>query len=159
MQGAIHIDPSIATDFSLTSSTVVTGADLVVIVTARPVPAEDNGIVPGYASCLQVDHWNRCTVGAVNIVPRFVQPDHSGNPGVVGVERAIALRQILHLLGGEGMAPTAIFVSSSGAPSTEVKGGAPHTPKPCNTALGHNLTFSLACGPLRVTHTHHTGHL
>lgn len=132
----IHIDPDIVTRFGLASSAPVTGADLVIIATARPVTQGEAGRVTGkprpstlapavhrpcasstrpspqsaacphvagacvclssgYAACLQQDQWNRCTVGAVNLVPSFFGTATGANSSVVARERAVALQQVL----------------------------------------------------------------
>ena len=61
--GGITIDPSILANFNLDASRTVHNADLVLIMTARPSP---NSPVAGFASCLQMDQFHRCTVAWFN---------------------------------------------------------------------------------------------
>ena len=93
VQDSIDVDPAIVSRFGLPAAPV-TSADVVIIATARPVlPSEPT--VAGYAACLQADHWNRCTVGAVNFVPAHFGTQINANASVVARERAIAMQQLI----------------------------------------------------------------
>jgi hypothetical protein len=74
-------------------------ADLVIVVTMHPLSRDKSGIA-GYASCLQSDQWGRCTVGFFEWVPDTLTPSQYFYPDVQMLERATALHECMHVLGG-----------------------------------------------------------
>jgi hypothetical protein len=94
----------------------VEGADLVMVMTARPSPFS---AVMGYAQCVQWDQWQRCTVGLFNWVPEYIDVPNTALDGTREVEMHTALHEIVHLLGGifPGATKAATsFVDSAGQP-------------------------------------------
>ena len=92
----ITIASDIVTGYALTSSTVP-AADLALIMTARPSP---NVPIAGYATCLQFDQWNRCTVGLFNWVPELLNVAQASYASVIESELHTALHELTHVLGG-----------------------------------------------------------
>jgi hypothetical protein len=74
-------------------------ADLVIVVTLHPLSADKSGIA-GYASCQQSDSFGRCTVGYFEWVPGSLSPTQHFYPDVTMLERATALHECMHVLGG-----------------------------------------------------------
>jgi hypothetical protein len=74
-------------------------ADLVIVVTLHPLSRDKSGIA-GYASCQQSDQYGRCTVGYFEWVPSTLTPATYIYNDVIMNERATALHECMHVLGG-----------------------------------------------------------
>ena len=75
--------------------------DLLLIMTARPSPSSP---IAGYAMCVQVDQFGRCTVGQFNWVPEVLDVAgwDKGLDSSKEAELHTALHEIMHVLGGMG---------------------------------------------------------
>lgn len=109
-EDAIVLDPQVLSDFRLnaTHHGEFSDVDLVVLVTARPVVGAR---VAGYARCLQMDQFQRCTVGHLNFVPAALpaQPPTTLER-LVGI-RHTALHEMVHIL-SRGLQPSSTFISN-----------------------------------------------
>jgi hypothetical protein len=92
----ITLASGVSSAYGLPSPLSVAGADLVVIVTARPSPYR---AISGFALCRQRDARGRCTVGQLNWCPERLDPDQAGSPPVAGAELHTGLHELGHLLG------------------------------------------------------------
>lgn len=112
VQDDITIYSSLADEFNLEAeSRVVTDADLVIIMTARPGPG-----LNGYALCRQLDQHGRCTVGQFNWVPDVLDAETADNEDTIQSQRHTALHEMVHVLGGIGV--NRVFVNpETGAPA------------------------------------------
>ena len=92
----IVLGPSVTNTFPQISTTSYSDVDLVVIMTARPSP-----IIPiaGFALCMQMDQWDRCTVGHFNWVPSIFDVTNRERPDVIAGDRHTALHELAHVLG------------------------------------------------------------
>jgi hypothetical protein len=104
---AITLDSSISNRFTI-NTTVVNDADLVIIMTARPSP---NRPLSGFATCLQTDQYQRCTVGWFNWVPELLNVIEPESPDIIAYSMHTALHEFVHVFGGVGPA-----FSSSNSP-------------------------------------------
>ena len=114
LNAAITIAPSIVSQFGL-STGLVPAADVVLIMTDEPSPFTP---IAGFAECLQVDQYHRCTVGWFNWVPELLDTANSGSPATITSELHTAMHEIAHVLGGmgPGVAGASIFIDDAGAP-------------------------------------------
>eukprot|EP01138_Halocafeteria_seosinensis_P015490 gb/GECG01015808.1/.p1 GENE.gb/GECG01015808.1/~~gb/GECG01015808.1/.p1 ORF type:complete len:1184 (+),score=129.88 gb/GECG01015808.1/:1-3552(+) len=89
--------------------------DLVVIMTARPVPFKS---VAGYANCMQRDQYGRCTVGRFNWVPDLFEVTNPNADNNIRSERHTAAHEFAHLfdavLLGNKDAGTRIHIDENG---------------------------------------------
>ena len=108
VQDNIEISSSVVNEYQLSSSTV-TNADLVVIMTARPIPHQK---LAGFAFCVQRDQHQRCTVGVFNWVPAVLSVADQELPASTSSDRHTALHEVIHVLGG--IFPNGPFIDDNG---------------------------------------------
>ena len=98
VQNPITISPDIVNNYHLTT-TSVNNVDLVIVMTAEPSP---DVAIAGYAKCMQVDQFARCTVGLFNWVPALLDLVNANSPTTITSELHTAIHEIVHVLGGMG---------------------------------------------------------
>eukprot|EP01138_Halocafeteria_seosinensis_P001181 gb/GECG01001208.1/.p1 GENE.gb/GECG01001208.1/~~gb/GECG01001208.1/.p1 ORF type:complete len:1178 (+),score=114.14 gb/GECG01001208.1/:1-3534(+) len=98
VEDEIVLSSNIMQSFDLAEeSQIQNDTDVVVIMTARPAPFSS---VAGYASCLQRDQYQRCTVGQFNWIPDLFDVGGQNADNVIRSERHTAVHELTHILGG-----------------------------------------------------------
>ncbi len=115
LDAALQIHPNISHNYNLTT-TSVPNVDLIMIMIAQPSP---NSPIAGYASCVQRDQYQRCTVGLFNWVPEIIDVEGTDAPDVTASELHTAIHEMTHVLGGMNPGTNAndiMFIDDNGLP-------------------------------------------